>query len=546
VAIGAVDLLLGHQGPDGRRLLWVLALAGEPVEEGMLGEVWGAVAGGTPALLSLHQSGLVHRESDPGPWTCHELVRERVLDWMQTHPDERAGRTADEVRVAYAERFEALFRQLLGSGAENAREAAVIAGRRALGYCVRAGALGRLGGFVSKLVTSTREPRLLDSVVRELQSVVELVPEGEPRWSLRTYIADGLSQAGRPDEALPFFEQAAAEAESAAQWVDFGWISENRASALADAGQLEAAKGRRRIVAEFKRKFDRAAVEVNANELEALGIVVIQGQAELARPEIELRLGQVRGWWRRTRAGETVAEAPDPELLGRAMVGALDVARRAVLAPEEWEASLALLDELESVQRDLGSGEHERARTRFHRYGPLLRLRRLPEAQSVLEECLAVFRRYDDLTAQVTTLNGLADLWNRKDDPRQAADLERRALDLSNRLPGPECRGASHENLAIYLRRLGATADSAPHHLAALCYALIGGYGDLRNQIARNLSIAMAESRRQGETYPLPRLTTLLADPRFAPLRRFIAAGPLPPADLQQAIDALLAGLDGP
>ncbi len=65
-------------------------------------------------------------------------------------------------------------------------------------------------------------------------------------------------------------------------------------------------------------------------------------------------------------------------------------------------------------------------------------------------------------------------------------------------------------------------------------------------QIARNLSIVMAESCRQGETYPLPTLETLLADSRFDPLRRFIADGPVPPADLQQAIDDLLANLDRP
>ena len=40
VAIGAIDLLLGQQGPDGRRLLWLLALAGEPVDTTMLAKVW--------------------------------------------------------------------------------------------------------------------------------------------------------------------------------------------------------------------------------------------------------------------------------------------------------------------------------------------------------------------------------------------------------------------------------------------------------------------------------------------------------------------------
>ncbi len=70
---------------------------------------------------------------------------------------------------------------------------------------------------------------------------------------------------------------------------------------------------------------------------------------------------------------------------------------------------MALLDELESVDSDMGQGEHERARSRFNRHGPLLQLGRLLEAQSLLEDCLAVFRRYDDVTLQARTLSALAD-----------------------------------------------------------------------------------------------------------------------------------------
>ncbi len=41
------------------------------------------------------------------------------------------------------------------------------------------------------------------------------------------HIADGLRQAGQPDEALPFYEQAATEAESAEHWADLAVISQN-------------------------------------------------------------------------------------------------------------------------------------------------------------------------------------------------------------------------------------------------------------------------------------------------------------------------------
>ncbi len=81
-------------------------------------------------------------------------------------------------------------------------------------------------------MTSTNDPRLLHRVIAEFVGVVEQVPPGEARWNLRTYLADALDNAGRSDVALPFFEQAAAEAEEAGHWSDVGWICQNWANAL--------------------------------------------------------------------------------------------------------------------------------------------------------------------------------------------------------------------------------------------------------------------------------------------------------------------------
>jgi hypothetical protein len=92
----------------------------------------------------------------------------------------------------------------------------VEAGRRALGYSIRAGALKRLYGFASRLIINTRDPRLLDGLVGPswlLRSLFEQVPEGQSRWRLRTCIADGLAMAGRADESLTFYAQAAPSAE---------------------------------------------------------------------------------------------------------------------------------------------------------------------------------------------------------------------------------------------------------------------------------------------------------------------------------------------
>ena len=95
-------------------------------------------------------------------------------------PDETGGRAREEIWIAYGDRYAATFKALIQGGGEGAYEAAGEAGRRALTYMVRAGAFDRLGGFAGSLVTGTRDPGLLKSVITELKTVADSVPPGRP------------------------------------------------------------------------------------------------------------------------------------------------------------------------------------------------------------------------------------------------------------------------------------------------------------------------------------------------------------------------------
>src|SRR5262249_45532171 len=124
VAVGSVDLLLERASPPARRLLWLIGLAGEPVGRAMVEGVWsGRSQPATlligPILDELRGAGLLSVSWEgPGPagadsptfWTAaagkgaeganfgvHELVRERADAWMNGHPGEREGRTAEQV-----------------------------------------------------------------------------------------------------------------------------------------------------------------------------------------------------------------------------------------------------------------------------------------------------------------------------------------------------------------------------------------------------------------------------------------------------------------
>jgi tetratricopeptide (TPR) repeat protein len=409
----------------------------------------------------------------------------------------------------------------------------VEAGRRGISYLVRARALDRLGSFASAVVTSTKDPRLLGRVIAELAGVVEQVPAGQARWSLRTYLADALMQAGRPEAALPFYEQAVAEAEMAESWSDVGWICQNWAVALVMVGRLAEAKSTYLRGATGDGRAGSPRVDVLGSELEALRVDVMQGEAERALPEVESRLAKVRAWWRRRGAGEAVPEAPDPVLLARVLIAGLDIARQATLALERWDACLGLLTESEETQRAMGEGAHSLTRTRFNRYKPLLQLGRLHEAQDVLESCLAVFRGMGDLGREAATLSALADLWDTRGEREQAAGLARQGLAVRNRLSDLAGRAISHGNLANYLARPGTEEEAARHRLAAIAYFLVIGHAQHLAPTLRSLAIAMRQAAAAGGRYELPRLAELLARPEFEPLRRTLTEWKVPLDELQ-------------
>jgi tetratricopeptide (TPR) repeat protein len=596
VAVGAVDVLIERLSVDGRRLLWVVTLANEPVTEDMIADVWSGrsvkdeqlaqlrgmleivdklpeelrkelekvpaelrekamrlgegpkVPPVGPLLAELHGAGLlalaeVGRGEDGKAvyeYGFHELVRERIGEWMAKHADERGERTGEQVWLAYAERYEGIYDALVMSGRARARETAAEMGRRALVYVVRAGAFERLGSFASSLVGGTRNPVLLRGVIAELEAAAEQVPAGEDRWCVRMYLADAFLNSGRSDEALSLYEQAVAEAEAAGHWDDVGAICGNWGVALVCVARLEEAKGVYYRSIKAKEKAGSAKVNIVGSELEMLRIDVMQGKAKEEEAEIEKRLNEVRGWWMRYKAGQDVPEAPDAEYLGRVLVGGLDIAGEANQTLGRWEECLHLVMEQEEVKRELGESEHGLAVTRFNRHGPLIRLGRVDEAQRVLEGCLAVFREVGDLTNQARALSGLANVWAERGDIEKAVDLGRQVLAVHNRLPGLEDRAISHRNLSNYLDRMGHSEEYTRHMLADIVYCVVCGHHKGLGTSLRNLGVLMRRAAKGGGRYELPRLGEVLADAEFEALREFLEQGQVDAGELQAEIDRLV------
>ncbi len=492
-----------------------------------------------PLLAELRGTGLLTHETaaeGPATYAFHELVRERMARWWTMHQDELEGRTDDEIRLGYGERYANLFDDLY---TEN-RNAAGEAGRRALVYFVAARAFERLGSFASTLVTGVNDPTLLRSVVAELEGAIDQAPAGQSRWSLRTFVADALWKGGQPDRALAFFPEAAAEAEAAEHWSHVAWITENWANACVMTGDLEQAKGLRLRSAEAHQRAGDPEVNMVGCELEALRIDVWRGEAETTLPAIEARLERVRDWWQRTLSGEAVAEAPDRTVLGRTLVSGLDIAKDANRSLERWQACLDLLKEIESVEGAQGENEVELAGTRFNQYGALLRLGRVDAAQRIVESCLTVFRSAGVVADEARCLSALAQIWDERGEIFEAIALERQALAVSNTLPDPSDRAISHDSLSTYHDKAGQPTESTPHRLAAGVYWLVTGQRDYLTTWLSNVGICARRALAAGERYTLPRLDALLAREDFATLRQFLDSHQVDRAALQAELDRLV------
>lgn len=593
----SLDQLIADAGPDARRLLWMIALANEPVELDLLAGVWrGEDTARQMQLRQIKQMldnlpqlppelqeklkamppelramidelpepparpeigqllnylfcvGLAVDESagqDGGNslLSCHELVRERIEAWMERQPQDRGDLAENAIRLAYAEHLEAVFNGFR----HHDLSLALAAGSRALVYCVQALAWDRLGSFASEIVTSTDNPQLLQALLPHLQTAAESAPEGEARWSCLCYLADALRMSGRSDAGLTFYEQAATLAQSVAEtggenssqaWSGLDWIVGNWAIALAMTGDLDAAYRRQLEAAEATKNAGKPAVNIVGSELEALRIKIMQGRVEEVVSQVEAKLAQVAEWWRQSRSGQAVPEAPNAEMLARTYIGALDIARKANYASKDWTSALARLDAVLEVQQVLHRPAEDIAGTRLNRANVLNNLGRYGEAKTELEACLQLFQNNPANSSKV--LSSLADLFDEQGDVSQAVKLERQALALREQLPDPSDRAISHHNLAIYLEGLGEASESSRHQLAALIYRLVTGLGqDLQDSLI-NYAVRFRRARSAGAELAVPRVDELLADPAFDPLKQWLSQRQVDTTELQAQVDNLL------
>jgi tetratricopeptide (TPR) repeat protein len=593
----SLDQLIRDAGPDARCLLWMISLANEPVTLSLLRGVWSGeslleeelrmmklalaapdlfptelrerldtippelraeieavpdVRPGPdpkPLLHRLWACGLVTVEqaNDADPvFTCHGLVRERIAAWMRNFSDNTGGRTESTVRLAYADRLEEVFNGLLHRNMDGA----VAAGRRALVYFVQAGAHDRLAGFAGRLVINIKDREALLSLLPHLKSVTASVGDGEPRWAALGYLADALSNVGRLDESLPYYEEAIPLARSVAEaggqgnrqaLADLAVLTGNHAIALSQTGDWVRALQRYQESTRAEKEAGLPEVGVVTSEIEALHIGILQGNAARVLPQVEERLAWLTDCWERHASGQEVSEAPDPVFLATVLISALEVASLADREREDWDSALRRTERVLEVMKASHRSPEQVFSLRMNRAVLLRHLGRQAEAQTELESCLDGLQ--NDPAKRGRVLSALAELFYERKDFPHAVRMERRALAIFEGLPELRDRAATHSNLAVFLEGIGTEstrAESARHHLGALIYRLILRLGqDLLDSLggyAGRFQLANAAGTR----LVVPRVSELLADPAFHPLVEWLRQRKEDVEELQEAVDQVL------
>lgn len=550
--VASNDLLIASASPDARRLLWMIAVANEPVALGLLESVWGEGPEIEPLLRHLVGVGLVTQErlwteDDKPELGCHELVRERSLKWGRENAEELGGKTANAVRLGYEEWLEGEFEALLHKNLTLALEA----GRRALVYCVQAEAWERLGRFVSTLVTSSRDSLLLTDLVPLLQTAAESAPEGPLRWRLLSSIGDALMEVA-PDASLIWYQLAYADATEEAHKGNFdrtvavsdlAVIASNWANSLRLCGHLNEARQKQIEAARAHEAAGRPRVFVLGAELEAIRIEILQGNFS-SEGRIRDGLSLLRSWWQAHQSGVPPADAPDLEDLTRTLLGALDITREILVAKESWQEALLTVEESIGLKEALRREQVDIADDRLNR----AELRRriggrggLNLAKKELEECRVLFE--NDPRRLATAEICLAGVCSQQGDTRMAVDQARRSLTRRSQLPQIADRASAHNNLANYLNNHHDSLDHREanlHRLAGLCYVTVLGKGVEIRVASQNFRELFRRAHAAGTEPTIPRLSDLLADPAFDSLKTWLESRQVDLDELQAAIDQFL------
>lgn len=553
----SLDQFIQHLSVDRRQLLWVVALANEVITLALLEAVNAELKlPDMGALLhTLVSVGLVnednHTSIPPLPHlTCHEVVRERIQAWMEHAVEDRGVLNEHVIRRAYGRLLKDDFLVLRHKDMDSALQA----GSQALVYCVQAQAWDQMEYFVGSFVTSALRPGMVERLIPHLQTAAQSVQEDSQRLFFLNCLGDALSAAGHLDASSQAYHQAVTlgravtennEGDMSEIWGKLAVAYSNWAIVYSTQGNASRAWQCYVEGSEAEKRGNRPPIHLLVNELQMLRLDIRNGGVKEAQPQVTERLERLTQWWDRYSAGLPVPEAPNNEMLARAIIGALHISLRIDMLNRDWPNALLKADKVLEIETSLSRSLEDIAETRFGRATVLMHLpERLDEARAELEHCNQIFHNIPKKRGRALT--ALANLAANQKDLKQAINLERRALVLHEQGPDPRIRATSHANLASYLSRRGNSADltmQALHRIASIIYCMEAGMGQDLSDVMRSYAYDWRRAKAAGRSTPLPTVAQLVQAPGFSALSLWLDARQVDFDDLQARIDALVQAL---
>jgi len=534
IAAHSVRALIEDRVPAAQRLLRVVTLALETVDDGQIKTIWEDEIWPEkmPRLQpqgqdwqklwdELLDAGLLTPEQkmsiradgqtvETTTYVWHPIVTEQATEVL---PDGEEFPEADYLRRYVGIHLD-IFRRLRQPQNRTQAQMAIEAARLAIRYLMQLGD----AEIAAMLIDKTHHLSQTSDFRRDLQSwineLLERAPPGKLREALLRCLADVYVAEGRPQAATHLYRQALESAEEREDWRSCGLTSHQLGLALMYAANYPAARAAYRAALRYGRRAGKTIPGRLISLGELVRLLVIQGDISRARRHAARLVTIARAYYeRRQNAPSAVAEP-----VGM-LIGVLDIQRMVEVADENWSAAIRICDgQIELDQRhhkgDLAVATHV-----FNRAAVLNNLGRLDDAERDLLFCLRVFHEHQQPLQQAAVFGELANVADGRGDQTRAVQFQTQALDIRHRLGALSNAAISHCNLGGYLSKLGRTDEAILEGCcAALIYALIGERQGLHNAL-RYVSIYLSQFPASARRSHLPSASDLFATyPRLGEL----------------------------
>lgn len=594
--IRSTDELIDDVGQEARRVLWIVSLANEPLENDLLRAVWNGedlemairrninhiiqqtdqsnqdivqflqTLGNSqreklqnlpthvdkssslaPLLQNLRSLGLLQarqahtstQENDIA-LTCHELVRERITRWATDQPD----CDPNTIRRTLAERLATSFLILQKVDPATASQL----GQRALVYCIQAKEYSKLGDFAINVINSIRDVRQLQILIHHLRKAAAAAM-GQSRWECLGYLADALRNSGQSESSLTLYAEAANLArptDDSGDWGHYACLCGSWGNALFQCSNLPAAREQQNESLRAHKKAGSSQVEIIGRELEIVRISFIQGEIDQFMPIVTAKLNQLQIWWQQHIQEHAVKQIPNMNILGDVFVAALNIATHIACAKEDFQTAAQHLETSLEIKRVLQCSAYDIGVTKINHARVLIELGEFLKPKRELEDCLSLFHADPAKISMIR--NYLASLFARNRDFLHASNLARQDLAICNNLADIQRRAAAHSNLAGYLERRGEgdnTAEFSYHQLAGFLYLHCANYQENSKILLYNYAVDFRQSNTAQRELFIPTILHLLEQPDFHALKSWLT-GWLKQEDmgmerLQAQVDEILA-----